>query len=332
VDRQVLAKSAFFLTVKVLEDSLNSLTGVREPCCSPLLHASRGPGPNLPPPLSNLPVWGVPSLTCICDSPQVSGEPSRAPAPSMGEMTTADSSSRPSAEDGKHSLPKKPGFTEGPSSDAGPCEAPGRASLGTHPPGSDKPDKPPESQLATAGEATSSAEGPGAPGPEEPMEMDPGHWRRPSALTEPQGHPAGPEASRAVAETGEKLVAEASRTADLSLEELSISSRQQQLQAPVAKAPGPVVGAGGGPGELGLLRRPNRKRKLLEDVESGKTLLLDAYRVWQQGQKVMTYDLARIEKIMSETYMLIKQVCGPINNALIITPHCKPCCTHYFTA
>lgn len=54
--------------------------------------------------------------------------------------------------------------------------------------------------------------------------------------------------------------------------------------------------------------RPSRKRKLLEDTESGKTLLLDAYRVWQQGQKGMAYDLGRIERIMAETYMLIKQV------------------------
>lgn len=30
VDRQVLAKRAFFLTVKVLEDNLNSLTGVKK--------------------------------------------------------------------------------------------------------------------------------------------------------------------------------------------------------------------------------------------------------------------------------------------------------------
>lgn len=29
-DRQVLAKRAFFLTVKVLEDNLNTLTGVRK--------------------------------------------------------------------------------------------------------------------------------------------------------------------------------------------------------------------------------------------------------------------------------------------------------------
>ncbi|XP_059920768.1 calcineurin-binding protein cabin-1 [Gadus macrocephalus] len=257
VDRQVLAKSAFFLTVKVLEDSLDSLTGVTE-------------------------------------------QPSNPSAPSMGEMTTADSALRPSAEDGQHTLPKKPGLTEGPS-DTRPCEAPGRAQLGALQPGPETPDKALEPKPATA-ETAPSSEGPGPQGPEEPMEMDPGHWRRPSALTETQGHPPGPRAPGAAAEPGEKAT-DASRTADLSLEELSISCRQQLL-----KAPGPVALAHGGPLEQGLLRRPNRKRKLLEDVESGKTLLLDAYRVWQQGQKVMTYDLARIEKIMSETYMLIKQV------------------------
>ncbi|XP_066465750.1 calcineurin-binding protein cabin-1 isoform X2 [Tiliqua scincoides] len=89
-------------------------------------------------------------------------------------------------------------------------------------------------------------------------------------------------------------------TAELSLEDLSISSRHQQLEAAkvrVQAAPGEEV-----------CQRPSRKRKLTVDAESGKTLLLDAYRVWQQGQKVMTYDLGKIEKIMSETYMLIKQV------------------------
>lgn len=105
-----------------------------------------------------------------------------------------------------------------------------------------------------------------------------------------------------------------SRSAELSLEELSISARQQP--APPAPSPGtpsttaaPTSGGargGGHPEEAPP--RPNRKRKLLEDTESGKALLLDAYRVWQQGQKGMAYDLSRIEKIMSETYMLIKQV------------------------
>uniref|UniRef100_A0A4W6F7H4 Calcineurin-binding protein cabin-1 n=1 Tax=Lates calcarifer TaxID=8187 RepID=A0A4W6F7H4_LATCA len=218
VDRQVLAKRAFFLTVKVLEDNLNSLTGVRK-------H----------------------NLT----------------------MTTTDTSSRPSSEDSKHALPKKPGLTEGPCvTDTGPKGA-SQAQLIPPPPTTDKGNKFQESytgKVETAGSEEHKA------GPEEPMELDTGHWRN-------------------------------SRTPELSLEELSISSRQQQ---PQASAPKVTVAAS--TTDQGLLRRPNRKRKLLEDVESGKTLLLDAYRVWQQGQKVMTYDLGRIEKIMSETYMLIKQV------------------------
>ncbi|NWU89217.1 CABIN protein, partial [Upupa epops] len=90
-----------------------------------------------------------------------------------------------------------------------------------------------------------------------------------------------------------------SRTPELSLEELSISSKHQQQVAKGTVQAEPTEEP---------VQRLNRKRKLLEDVESGKTLLLDAYRVWQQGQKVMAYDLGKIEKIMSETYMLIKQV------------------------
>ncbi|KAJ8401064.1 hypothetical protein AAFF_G00390210 [Aldrovandia affinis] len=212
VDRQVLAKRAFFFTVKVLEDNLNKLTGGSEP-----------------------------SL--------------RAPAAPMGEMTTADVSSRPGAEDGKHAPPRKPGLTEGACAEGGPREAPrGHAPL-----------QPPQQSPAP----------PQGHGPLLPLDME-------------RGAEPGPVAP------GDKG-AECSRAPELSLEELSISSRQ--LQASIAKG-----------AEPGATRRPNRKRKLLEDVESGKTLLLDAYRVWQQGQKVMTYDLGRIEKIMSETYMLIKQV------------------------
>ncbi|XP_036249239.1 calcineurin-binding protein cabin-1 isoform X3 [Molothrus ater] len=90
-----------------------------------------------------------------------------------------------------------------------------------------------------------------------------------------------------------------SRTPELSLEELSISSKHQQQAAKGTIQAAPTEEP---------VQRSSRKRKLLEDVESGKTLLLDAYRVWQQGQKVMAYDLGKIEKIMSETYMLIKQV------------------------
>uniref|UniRef100_A0AAQ5YXB1 Calcineurin-binding protein cabin-1 n=1 Tax=Amphiprion ocellaris TaxID=80972 RepID=A0AAQ5YXB1_AMPOC len=234
VDRQVLAKRAFFLTVKVLEDNLNSLTGVSEQ-----LH--------------------------------------KAPATSMGEMTTTDTSNRPSSEDSKHGVPKKPGLTEGAYKVIKVQEScPGKVET-------------------TGNEGHKS-------GPEEPMELDSAHWRKPSNTTDSQGNQTEAETSLIGMEPQQK-VTDSSRTPELSLEELSISSRQQQLQA---SAPKVTVAASGT--DQGLLRKPNRKRKLLEDVESGKTLLLDAYRVWQQGQKVMTYDLGRIEKIMSETYMLIKQV------------------------
>lgn len=101
-----------------------------------------------------------------------------------------------------------------------------------------------------------------------------------------------------------------SRPAELSLEELSISARQQPSPLtpaqPALATAASAPRAGGHPEEPPP--RPSRKRKLLEDTESGKTLLLDAYRVWQQGQKGVAYDLGRIERIMAETYMLIKQV------------------------
>ncbi|XP_036954497.1 calcineurin-binding protein cabin-1 isoform X5 [Acanthopagrus latus] len=256
VDRQVLAKRAFFLTVKVLEDNLNSLTGVSE---------------QLP----------------------------KAPGPSMGEMTTTDASNRPSSEDSKHVLPKKSGLTEGAcATDAGPREA-SQAQLTPPTPSIDKGSKVQESfpgKVEIPGNEEHKA------GPEEPMELETGTWRRPPTNTESQVNQKDAETSLSVVEPQQK-VTDSSRTPELSLEELSISSRQQQLQA---AAPKVTVAASGT--DQGSLRRPNRKRKLLEDVESGKTLLLDAYRVWQQGQKVMTYDLGRIEKIMSETYMLMKQV------------------------
>ncbi|XP_073322581.1 calcineurin-binding protein cabin-1 isoform X6 [Pagrus major] len=256
VDRQVLAKRAFFLTVKVLEDNLNNLTGVSE---------------QLP----------------------------KAPAPSMGEMTTTDASNRPSSEDSKHVLPKKSGLTEGAcATDAGPREA-SQAQLTPLTPSIDKGSKVQESfpgKVEIPGSEEHKA------GPEEPMELETGTWRRPPTTTDSQGNQKEAETSMTAVEPQQKVI-DSSRTPELSLEELSISSRQQQLQA---AAPKVTVAASGT--DQGSLRRPNRKRKLLEDVESGKTLLLDAYRVWQQGQKVMTYDLGRIEKIMSETYMLMKQV------------------------
>lgn len=230
---------------------------------------------------------------------QVSEQLPKTPAPSMGEMTTTDTSNRPSSEDSKHALPKKPELTEGVcATDTGPREA-SQAQLTQPPPSTDKCSKGVESYPGKVEAAVSEGH---RTGPEEPMELETGHWRRPSTTTDSQGNQTETETSLSVVEPQQK-VADSSRTPELSLEELSISSRQQQLQASATK-----VTVATGATDQGLLRRPNRKRKLLEDVESGKTLLLDAYRVWQQGQKVMTYDLGRIEKIMSETYMLIKQV------------------------
>ncbi|XP_028312506.1 calcineurin-binding protein cabin-1 isoform X2 [Gouania willdenowi] len=256
VDRQVLAKRAFSLTVKVLEDNLNSLTRVSEQ-----LH--------------------------------------KVPVSSMGEMTTTDTSSRPSTEDGKHTAPKKPGLTEGACvTDTAPREA-SQAQLTLSSLLGDKGSKVKEGsseKLETAGNDVPNALS------QEPMEMDTSFWRKPSNITDSQAKQTESETSISGMEHQQK-VSDTICTPELSLEELSISSRQQQLQALA-----PKVTLAAGATDQASLRKPNRKRKLLEDVESGKTLLLDAYRVWQQGQKVMTYDLGRIEKIMSETYMLIKQV------------------------
>uniref|UniRef100_A0A8C2JUE6 Calcineurin-binding protein cabin-1 n=1 Tax=Cyprinus carpio TaxID=7962 RepID=A0A8C2JUE6_CYPCA len=156
----------------------------------------------------------------------------------------------------------------------------------------------------------------------EPMELGPGSWPGATKFRDPQTpaetRPQEQGVVKSATEEANK-VPESSRASELSLEELSISSKQQQLQnqvnaakgalsmvtTPTASNPTPLPSS---TPEVGLQQRPSRKRKLLDDVESGKTLLLDAYRVWQQGQKGMTYDLKRIEKIMSETYMLIKQV------------------------
>uniref|UniRef100_H3C9K0 Calcineurin-binding protein cabin-1 n=1 Tax=Tetraodon nigroviridis TaxID=99883 RepID=H3C9K0_TETNG len=245
-DRQVLAKRAFFLTVKVLEDNLNSLTGVSE-------------------------------------------QPHKVPAtPSVGEMTTTDVSSKPSSEDGRTALPKKPRLAEGVSG-TGPRDA-AQAQLA--------PPLLPSSERTREGLPEKVDPSGHKAGPEEPMELEAGSWRRPAGAAEL------PTAAGTSAEPLHKV--EGGRTSELSLEDLSISSRQQQQQLQASATTKVAVATGGT--DPGSLRRPNRKRKLLEDVESGKSLLLDAYRVWQQGQKVMTYDLGRVEKIMSETYMLIKQV------------------------
>lgn len=186
---------------------------------------------------------------------QVSEQLHKAPAPSMGEMTTTDASNRPSSEDSKHALPKKPGLTEGACvADTGPREA-SQAQLTPPPPSVDKGSKVQDSypgKVDTAG-----TEGHRA-GPEEPMELDmtTGNWRRPSAIPDSQGNQTEAETSLTAVEPQQK-VTDSSRTPELSLEELSISSRQQQLQA---SAPKVTVAASGT--DQGSLRRPNRKRKL----------------------------------------------------------------------
>lgn len=131
------------------------------------------------------------------------------------------------------------------------------------------------------------------PGSVEPMDFD-GYSNDPEKI---DSSCKCSEPDRLQSGRNSKERAPESRTAELSLEELSISSKQQLQATKVQAVPTEEP-----------VQRSSRKRKLLEDVESGKTLLLDAYRVWQQGQKVMAYDLDKIEKIMSETYMLIKQV------------------------
>uniref|UniRef100_A0A8C2Y9N5 Calcineurin-binding protein cabin-1 n=1 Tax=Coturnix japonica TaxID=93934 RepID=A0A8C2Y9N5_COTJA len=131
------------------------------------------------------------------------------------------------------------------------------------------------------------------PGSVEPMDFD-GYSNDPEKI---DSSCKCSEPDRLQSGRNSKERAPESRTAELSLEELSISSKQQLQATKVQAVPTEEP-----------VQRSSRKRKLLEDVESGKTLLLDAYRVWQQGQKVMAYDLGKIEKIMSETYMLIKQV------------------------
>ncbi|XP_026125473.1 calcineurin-binding protein cabin-1-like isoform X2 [Carassius auratus] len=273
VDRQVLAKRAFFFTVKVLEDNLDKLTGVSDP--------------------------PKPSTT------------------SMGEMTTADVSNRPPAVEDhrcshttqpKAGLPNTHKFT---GSETGPPRMPQQCSATL------------QLSLEPLNEAAEAGVHPrkGTSALVEPMELGPGSWPGASKFRDPQTPvETGPQEQGVVKSATEEAgkVPESSRASELSLEDLSISSKQQQLQnqmnadkgalsmvpTPTSSIPTPLASTP----ELGLQQRPSRKRKLLDDEESGKTLLLDAYRVWQQGQKGMTYDLQRIEKIMSETYMLIKQV------------------------
>lgn len=216
---------------------------------------------------------------------------------------TTDVSHKASPEDGQESLPhsKKAPLAEG--SGPGPESGCKVGQLNHRPMTMDAGDS------ADQGKEQKDKESPRA-GPTEPMDTGETAVHRPDLERTPAlllGRPPrdrGPE----------------SRPTELSLEELSISARQQP--SPFTPAP-PVSTTNSAPttatGARGVSHpeepppRPSRKRKLLEDTESGKTLLLDAYRVWQQGQKGVAYDLGRIERIMSETYMLIKQVGGPVH-------------------
>ncbi|XP_046727370.1 calcineurin-binding protein cabin-1 isoform X3 [Silurus meridionalis] len=220
-------------------------------------------------------------------------DPSKTLTSSMGEMTTADVSSRPPAtEDAKSSHPVKPCLPDSSS-------APGVDLATSSPCQPLAPLSQPALEPGNQTQGTSAASQPTEVHSTlvEPMELEPGAWTKPGHLpstTDSVSHEQG--TARSASEGTERRL-ESARAPELSLEELSISSKQQLMQVQASRGTHAMTTA-----------RPNRKRKLIEDVESGKTLLLDAYRVWQQGQKVMTYDLGRIEKIMSETYMLIKQV------------------------
>nr|XP_051693044.1 calcineurin-binding protein cabin-1 isoform X1 [Oryctolagus cuniculus]XP_051693045.1 calcineurin-binding protein cabin-1 isoform X1 [Oryctolagus cuniculus]XP_051693046.1 calcineurin-binding protein cabin-1 isoform X1 [Oryctolagus cuniculus] len=209
-----------------------------------------------------------------------------------GTRMTTDVSHKASPEEGQEGLPnpKKPPLADG--SGAGP-ETGSRVGPPSH-----------RSVALDTGDTTDQGgerkdkESPRV-GPTEPMDTGEATTRRPDMERTPSLPPGrlprdrGPE----------------SRPTELSLEELSISARQQPAPpAPPAPAPTTATGVRGGSHADEPAPRPSRKRKLLEDTESGKALLLDAYRVWQQGQKGVAYDLGRIERIMSETYMLIKQV------------------------
>ncbi|XP_010082685.1 PREDICTED: calcineurin-binding protein cabin-1-like, partial [Pterocles gutturalis] len=218
------------------------------------------------------------------DLTQVSEDQSSKSSNPSGRMTT-DVSNKTSAEEGKDVLPKKPVLSDGVvhSTENGVKEVtqgqiPNAMDILEQEDKNDKEIK----ELPR-------------PGSVEPMDLD-GYSNDPEKI-DSSSKRSDPD--RLQSGRNSKDRAPESRTPELSLEELSISSKHQQqaakgiVQAVPAEEP---------------VQRSNRKRKLLEDVESGKTLLLDAYRVWQQGQKVMAYDLGKIEKIMSETYMLIKQV------------------------
>ncbi|XP_032112544.1 calcineurin-binding protein cabin-1 isoform X4 [Sapajus apella] len=225
-------------------------------------------------------------------------EGSERPGPKVcglpGARMTTDVSHKASPEDGQEGLPqtKKPPLTDG----SGPGPEPGgKVGLLNHRPvAMDAGDSADQSGERKDKESPRS-------GPTEPMDTGEATIRHSDLEQTTPLLPGRPPRDRGTE----------SRPTELSLEELSISARQQPtLLTPAQPAPAPATTMGtrgdGHPEEP--LPRLSRKRKLLEDTESGKTLLLDAYRVWQQGQKGVAYDLGRVERIMSETYMLIKQV------------------------
>ncbi|XP_043413809.1 calcineurin-binding protein cabin-1 isoform X1 [Prionailurus bengalensis] len=212
-----------------------------------------------------------------------------------GRMTT-DVPHKASPEDSQEALPhsKKPPLADG----SGPAGEPG----GKVGPLNHRPVVMEAGDSADQSGERKDRESPRA-GPTEPMDTGEATTRCSDSERAPPPQPGRPPRDRGPE----------SRPTELSLEELSISARQQPspltpAQPAPATTPAATTGARVGSHPEEPPTRPSRKRKLLEDTESGKTLLLDAYRVWQQGQKGMAYDLGRIERIMSETYMLIKQV------------------------
>ncbi|XP_069789120.1 calcineurin-binding protein cabin-1 isoform X5 [Narcine bancroftii] len=202
----------------------------------------------------------------------------------MGEMTS-DVSNKPNAEDHKGVVAKKSTISDGPlkNTENGVKDIPRVQS--------------PKSMDMEQGDKNDAIMGDlskPCTGTDEPMELDSfaAHGKLDFSFKPSCGLDA--DHNKSVGLTESKVPE--CKPAELSLEELSISSKQQGPTGMSCVMSSQVV------------RKMGRKRKLIDDTESGKTLLLDAYRVWQQGQKVMTVDLGKIEKIMSETYMLIKQV------------------------
>ncbi|XP_056387142.1 calcineurin-binding protein cabin-1 isoform X2 [Hyla sarda] len=208
----------------------------------------------------------------------LSGDPkSPDPSPFIAASMTTDITGRPAPEDRKDVAPRKnlvlgEGVASGPSENGGKETVQGSAS-----------------QAMETGEIRIVKET-GKPQSSEPMDHD--------------GHSCNPEKrmDQHRKDSARILKDKGLEGPELSLEELSISSKHQ------------LPAGSRGPGQHtpqlteDTPHRASRKRKLLDDTESSKNLLLEAYRVWQQGQKVTTYDLASIEEIMCKTYMLIKQV------------------------